>query len=227
MNKSSLWTPTQIDTLRRLRERLTIKEIVQELGVSYNQVTYRLKLYGIKVGPLCRKDLYYSWTPDKVEILKTLYSDTLNSDIALQLEASEHAVFLKAMRLGLKKSPEYLKTKVRYWRQTPQGREFSKAQMILRNRDTGTEVASKNGYVRVKVSRSGSRASRWRLVHHLVWESANGPIPAGYVISFKDGDKKNIAIDNLQMLKRLTCWLLTVPTDTPKRSGICWHCAGR
>ena len=44
--------------------------------------------------------------------------------------------------------------------------------------------------------------SHRRLLHHIVWEEVHGPLPAGTEIIFKDGDKDNIAIDNLRCQPR-------------------------
>ena len=39
----------------------------------------------------------------------------------------------------------------------------------------------------------------WRLMHRVVWEQHNGPIPPGHVVRFKDGNTMNWHIDNLEM----------------------------
>lgn len=39
-------------------------------------------------------------------------------------------------------------------------------------------------------------------LHRLIWEEANGKIPPDYVVIFKDGDKENLAIENLSCLHR-------------------------
>ena len=53
-----------------------------------------------------------------------------------------------------------------------------------------------------KVSDTGSRTVDWRPVSHLVWEEVNGKVPKGCMISFKDGNVKNVDIDNLELLTR-------------------------
>lgn len=37
-------------------------------------------------------------------------------------------------------------------------------------------------------------------LHRLIWEESNGPIPEDHYIVFKDGDKSNVALDNLECL---------------------------
>jgi len=44
--------------------------------------------------------------------------------------------------------------------------------------------------------------SHWVLYHRKVWEDHNGPIPDGCIITFIDGNKENIDINNLQMITK-------------------------
>lgn len=61
----------------------------------------------------------------------------------------------------------------------------------------GTQrVNSKDGYLERKVTDDHPvPARRWVAVHRLVWEAANGPIPAGHRVAFKPGTKTNIEAD--------------------------------
>ena len=43
----------------------------------------------------------------------------------------------------------------------------------------------------------------WMLLHQYIWINANGPIPDGYIISFKDGDTLNVDLDNLKLISRV------------------------
>lgn len=60
---------------------------------------------------------------------------------------------------------------------------------------------TKGGYLRGTVD--GQRV----LAHHFVWQRANGNIPDNHVLFFKDGNKKNCELSNLQLIKK---------TDMPK-----------
>lgn len=46
--------------------------------------------------------------------------------------------------------------------------------------------------------RAGTK--RQREIHRLVWEAFNGAVPVGFFVSFKDGDKSNSSLANLELL---------------------------
>lgn len=37
-------------------------------------------------------------------------------------------------------------------------------------------------------------------LHRHVWEKANGPIPEGMIVVFRDGDSENVCLENLEMI---------------------------
>ena len=65
----------------------------------------------------------------------------------------------------------------------------------------GTVVTNCDGYLKKKIANNRNRHD-WRFLHHLVWEAANGPVPTGYVLVFKDGDRRNVTLDNLECVSR-------------------------
>lgn len=48
----------------------------------------------------------------------------------------------------------------------------------------------------------GEGARDWRQEHILVWEAANGPLPEGAIVLFKDGNHENVALENLTLITR-------------------------
>jgi len=54
---------------------------------------------------------------------------------------------------------------------------------------------TKGGYLRGTLP-DGRRV----LLHRVVWEEANGPIPRGFVVHHKDLDQKNNSIENLELI---------------------------
>lgn len=71
----------------------------------------------------------------------------------------------------------------------------------------GTLRLDKDGNLTQKVSDSPKRSARWVPVHRLVWEAANGPIPAGHIVRFLPGMKTTeltlITADRLECISRV------------------------
>ena len=66
----------------------------------------------------------------------------------------------------------------------------------------GTERLSKDGYLERKINNGLPLQKRWRAVHLIIWEEANGPLPAGHAVVFKNGIKSEIRLENLELIKR-------------------------
>lgn len=69
----------------------------------------------------------------------------------------------------------------------------------------GTETVDKDGYTKRKVrddAPPGQSRRNWKFVHVLLWEEKNGPVPKGHAVVFKDGNKRNLRIDNLELVSR-------------------------
>ncbi len=78
--------------------------------------------------------------------------------------------------------------------------QFKPGQLPHNTVPVGTEVVNDEGYLKRKVrddAPKGRSYKNWRFVHILTWEQAHGPVPAGHRITFKDGDRTNVALDNL------------------------------
>ena len=77
-----------------------------------------------------------------------------------------------------------------------------------------------DGYVYVKVAprRTNPRSAHdnWVQKNRLVWEQANGPIPANHVIVFLDGDRSNCDLTNLALCSRSVLSICN-------HEGIRWH----
>lgn len=60
----------------------------------------------------------------------------------------------------------------------------------------GDERVWQDGYLFRKTD------SGWRAAHVALWEQHNGPVPANHIVTFKDGDKTRIEIENLECISR-------------------------
>lgn len=64
----------------------------------------------------------------------------------------------------------------------------------------GSTRFSKEGYLQRKMTDTGYTPRDWRAVHVMLWEESNGPVPPKHMITFKDRDKTNITITNLECI---------------------------
>jgi hypothetical protein len=84
--------------------------------------------------------------------------------------------------------------------------QFKKGQRPHTWHPVGTILADAEGYLRIKVRErrqgdgSGWDPKVWPIYHRYIWEQHNGPIPPKHIISFKDGDRGNCAIENLECI---------------------------
>lgn len=66
----------------------------------------------------------------------------------------------------------------------------------------GSTRLDADGYLQRKINDAKPFHKRWRAEHLVIWEAANGPLPKGHAVVFKDGDKTHIALDNLELVSR-------------------------
>lgn len=85
---------------------------------------------------------------------------------------------------------------------------FRPGQLPPNTKPIGYERITQDGYTEVKVKMRPSRSDcndNFVPKQRLIWEQANGPLPPGYVVIFKDGNKRNFALDNLAAVTRYEC----------------------
>lgn len=66
----------------------------------------------------------------------------------------------------------------------------------------GTERVSRDGYLERKVNDDMPLQQRWRAVHLIRWEEANGPVPEGHCLKCLDGDRTNTDPENWACIPR-------------------------
>lgn len=71
----------------------------------------------------------------------------------------------------------------------------------------GSLRTSRDGYLERKTNDTHPVSTRrWEAVHRIVWQAAHGPIPKGYIVVFKPGQKttqeEDITLDRLELITR-------------------------
>jgi hypothetical protein len=166
------------------------------------------------------------WTNDELCYIKENYCNKYTIEIATKLNRSVRSVYQAANTLGLKKTKEFMQialeresqklkilgTNTRFkpghltynkgQKMSKEVYDMVKVSMFKKGNephnmkyDGHERICAKDGYVYVRISKG-----KYVLKHRLVWEQHNGPIPKGHIIIFKDKNKLNLNIDNLQMV---------------------------
>lgn len=158
------------------------------------------------------------WTEQEDAELRRLYPLYSNPEIGRRLGRSEPAILGRAHKLGLKKPARFpnagcfqpglvpWNTGLKGWQaggravesQFKKGELSGRARMLLQ--PIGAERVNKDGILQRKTTTAGRDGQRWKSVHQLIWIAAHGPIPSGHIVVFKDGNKRNFAIGNLECI---------------------------
>lgn len=171
------------------------------------------------------------WTEPETAELKRRYPHENTGKLAASMRMTIGQINAKVYGLGMHKTPEYLSSpeagrtdgkrggKTRFqkghatWNKGMKGLDIGGKDTRFKKghrggkaaevyQPIGAERISKDGYLQRKINDDIPFQKRWRGVHILVWEEANGPLPAGHAVTFKDGNKQNTALDNLELLTR-------------------------
>jgi hypothetical protein len=139
-------------------------------------------------------------------------------DLAERFGCSVAQIYHKQQNTGVNKSTDFLH---QYYKANFKGHaatQFKKG-MTSWNKGTkgvmmgGVETQFKKGQNPHNTKPIGYRSTRdgytvektangFKLVHVLMWEAINGPVPKGFFVVFKDRNKANIALDNLELIDR-------------------------
>ena len=167
------------------------------------------------------------WTARQVDLLRQLYPSTDSATIAERMGIATSQVYHKAHKLGLKKSAEFYATRdagrlngvrgqqTRFkpghqtWNKGMKGLDiggkatrFKPGRKPHTWRPIGTERVSADGYLERKLTDTGCTRRDYVPVHRIVWRDAGRDIPPGHALVFKDGNKRNFDLDNLELVTR-------------------------
>jgi hypothetical protein len=164
------------------------------------------------------------WTQEEIAILKELFSDNYTAEIARKLNRKYSSVAHKANTIGLKKSEAFRKkdlqrsaemlkiagAKCRFKKgmqphnkgkplppkikEKLKSTQFKKGNLPHNIKYDGHERIDKYGYVFIRISKG-----KYVQKHRYVWEQIHGPIPDGLLVTFKDGNKQNCVLENLEL----------------------------
>ena len=171
------------------------------------------------------------WTPSQDATLRAIYPENSAAECAAVLGRGVRAIYSRAAFLGLKKPLDWIANRARLRSAQPDhggiaqrfvpgqapwnkgkphpssGRavdtQFKPGHKPHTWHPIGHERISADGYHQVKMSDTGVTRRDYVNISHLVWFYAGrGDIPPGHALIFKDGNKLNADLDNLELVTR-------------------------
>lgn len=168
------------------------------------------------------------WTDAEIAILRARYPHELAANIAADLGRTLPQTYNKASRLKLHKTEAFrasressvfrqgqnIGAEFRFqpgreaWNKgiafNPGGRssetQFKEGSAPKNRRPVGSTRIDVDGYVVIKIA---DGLNHWKLLHHQVWKQAHGEYPSpDMALIFKDGNKQNCDISNLELITR-------------------------
>jgi hypothetical protein len=178
-----------------------------------------------------RRKVRRRWTPEEDEYLRQNYPCRPTAELLAEIQRPISSIYDRVYRLGLKKSAEFKtvlaekasnrirgagkSTRIQPgtipWNKgkphPSTGRtaetQFKPGGLPHTWRPIGTRRVTKDGYLEEKVTDTGYTPADYVPLHHLVWtEAGNPPVPKSHALVFRDGDKRNFAVENLELITR-------------------------
>lgn len=220
------WTAKDLDNLKKYYPILSGDELLSYFpGRTIAAVKTKAQILGLK-----KQKQRFRFTKKHINYLVKNYSTMISQDIADKLGCSLYSIYNKAHSLGLEKDKKFManhfkeKTKDpnhgarRYQFEkghTPFNKgkkleEFMSPESIKRSkahrfkpgnkpyntgRDGEVRWRPNCGYYYIRI-----KEGHWMEYHRYLWEQKNGPIQKGYNIFFKDGNRHNCTIENLECI---------------------------
>lgn len=170
------------------------------------------------------------WTPEEDALLRELAPGRTIYEISEELR--KHGIYRKPAQVRYRK--KYLgitSGQVQRPSEKSKATQFKPGSLPHNTKPIGYERLSKSGYIEVKVKMrptalpDGKRCNdNFVPKHKLVWEAANGPVPEGCIVVFKDGNKQNVSLENLACITRGQNAVMNqahIRCDNPEAFDVC------
>ena len=174
------WTTTEDDAIRAAYQTESAREIAERIGRTEKAVFQRAHELGLRKTR--------DWI---VERARQAMLDPNHGGRKAQFEAG-HTPWNKGIPFD--SGGRSVETRFR------PGNRSGRAQALWM--PVGSLRINADGYLQRKVHDEMPMHTRWRAEHLVIWEAAHGPLPKGHAIAFKDGNRFNFELDNLECIPR-------------------------
>lgn len=194
-----------------------------KMNKTVKQILCTLKNHGFTCGrspgELNKGSKIY--TPEIRKVIEQEYvrhtraevAEILNKKFNTKFTAEHIASYCKRMKINSGKTGHFPKGNTSWNQGTkgvmkPNSGSFSLGDIPPNRKPFGHErICLKDDYVLVKIDRINpftGRRGHYVHKHRHVWELAHGAIPEDKIVNFVDGNKRNFAIENLELIDRAT-----------------------
>jgi hypothetical protein len=152
------------------------------------------------------------WTEELIDLLKSLYFEKTERELAEIIGLSRCAVKNQIKRLGLRLPADIYEARMKstQWSKDHLGFRCPKGVHLSPGSEFKKGIVPKNtlydGCIRVRNTHSipykWIRVSQghWRELHKVIWEKKYGDVPEGMIIIFKNKDSMDVRIGNLKLI---------------------------
>lgn len=222
--KRGPWSARDEASLRELYPISPTRDVARILKRSWSSVKNRAA--SLRLRKEVGRRL---WTAADDALLRKVYPNTESRAIARQMKRGLSAIYGRVNTLGLEKDAAFIRETGRKNAQHPKARQhqfprghvpankgvkhgkgwgpgrmkatqFKKGQAGWNWKPIGAERLV-DGYRYTKVSdiRNVPWTRNWRPTHVLRWETRRGPVPRGRLVAFKNGDRNDVRLKNLEL----------------------------
>ena len=216
------WTESELKQLRKQYGVMKTRKLAEKLGRRYDSTIAKANSLGLRTRAL--------YTEAEKALIRAEYPTTPTKVLAEKLGKPEHNLQQWARHNGIHKTSDYkaalyakqaerlaitgkdtrLQPGLIPWNRGQKGicadgcqaTQFKPGQVSPNSMPIGSESVRKDGYVTVKVADTGRPWQRWRCKHVVLWEAAHGPVPDGYAVYFRNDDRHDFRLDNLELITR-------------------------
>lgn len=216
---SNLWRPEEIKILEDNYLTKLHKELAAMLGGrSLTGVRSKLRKLNLLLSEderlRRRVDCNRRWTAEMDNFLRANYVKFTMPQLAAILGCTPKAVKSRTGKLKITLPEEVRKQRTGYKKgNTPVNKgakgihlspctEFKKGHKPANTKYNGCITIRRNKKQGINYTYIRIAESKWRQLHQVIWEKANGKIPKGMILVFKDGDTSNCSLQNLLLVTR-------------------------
>lgn len=203
--------------LRRYVPGHSVKEIVERFntrfGMDLNKTRMKALMFRLDLRCGCCKQESKIYTPEVCNFIKKNnkgktsleMSELLTKQFGREFTTRQVKTIRSKLHLNSGLTGRFQKGNIPankgkkgYWSKGAEAGWFKKGNVPANKLPVGIEIVDGKGYKKTKIA----DPNKWEFTHKLVWKKHWGKPPAGYCVSFKDGNKLNCDISNLFLISR-------------------------